>query len=132
MNTGNSPFTLAGRTTCSLIDSPLALMVCSFTSIPERSTLTDAWAPVSTARASFGLSCSSGLPPPCSRASRKAWVCCSMPGLPAAKALETDRASREAVRALWTMFMSESFSMQVLVVGVLPGLQGHRCDLCVD
>jgi len=36
------------------------------------------------------------------------------------------------VRVLWTMFMRESFSVQMLWVAVLPGLQGHRCDLCVD
>src|SRR5690606_34074240 len=105
MNTGSSPFAPSGRTMVSGIDWPEAWMVFSETVTPDRSTLTEAWAPTSTARASCGLRVSSGWPPPAAKAWRKAWVLCSTPGLPAAKALPM-AAARTAPASSWlTCFM---------------------------
>src|SRR5215510_4103702 len=62
-NTGRGPVAPAGRTMCSGIVEPSAWMVVSDSSIPDRSTGTEAWACVSTARASRGGKVSSGGPP---------------------------------------------------------------------
>ncbi|MNO00817.1 hypothetical protein D3C81_2207840 [compost metagenome] len=56
----------------------------------------------------MGVRVSRGLPPPAARASRKAWVVCSTPGLSAAKAWLTDRASRLPATRVLIGFMASS------------------------
>ncbi|MNN77526.1 hypothetical protein D3C81_1939950 [compost metagenome] len=72
MNTGKVPFTPAGRTMVRLMSWPSAEMVFWLTSALGKVSLTPACAPVSTARASLGVSCSIGLPPLELSASRNA------------------------------------------------------------
>src|SRR4051812_30644562 len=111
MNAGKVPLTPAGRTIVRLMFWPSTEMVFWLTSALGRVSLTPAWAPVSTARASLGESCSIGLPPPEFSASRNACVLCSTPVSVAAKALPTERARSEPARILPNVFMFISYGV---------------------
>ncbi len=83
MNAGSAPVTPVGRTTTSSTVWPSLVIVRSVTSAFGRSTGALDCAPTSTARASVGVICSIGLPPPAARASRNFWIFRSTPSLPA-------------------------------------------------
>src|SRR5437016_2477898 len=81
-------------------------MVFCSTSALGSSRGTPACAPASTARASLGGSCSSGLPEPPWTALRKAWVAGSTPGLPIlASAAEAVTKSAASAAVDWAGFI---------------------------